>query len=208
MKRNLFTFWKKRAPDDKAEDGVKLIVGLGNPGQEYAANRHNIGFRLVSRFGKTHGINFDKKQGKARTGAGEVAGVPVMLARPQTFMNRSGESVALLMQKYKIKPADLIVVHDDLDLPSGKVRLSSGSGSGGHKGIDSIIYYLNTRNFTRIRVGIGRPPSGDEDDIINYVLGDFTPEESRLIEAAGAWVEDALLCLLSDGLAAAMNRYN
>ena len=144
MKRNLFTFWKKSAPGDKTDGGVKLIVGLGNPGQEYTANRHNIGFRLVSRFGKTHGINFDKKQGKARTGAGKVAGAPVILARPQTFMNRSGESVAMLMQKFKIKPVDLIVVHDDLDLPPGKIRLSFGSGSGGHKGIDSIIYYLNT----------------------------------------------------------------
>ena len=207
MKRNLFTFWKKR-PAAGTDRPVKLIVGLGNPGRGYAANRHNIGFRCVSHFGKIHGISFDKKQGRARTGAGEVAGVPVILARPQTFMNRSGESVALLMQKFKVSPADLIVIHYDLDLPLGKIRLSFGSGSGGHKGISSIIDYLNSRDFTRLRVGIGRPVEAAEDAVIDYVLGDFTPEEGRIIEPAIAGAGEALLGLLADGLTAVMNRYN
>ena len=118
---------------------MKLIVGLGNPGRGYANNRHNMGFMCLNYFARTQGIQFDKKQGKARIGTGEVAGNKVVLARPQTYMNQSGQSVSRLVKKFNISLDDLLVIHDDLDLPLGKIRIRQGGSSGGHKGIESII---------------------------------------------------------------------
>ena len=193
---------------------MKLIVGLGNPGRIYARNRHNIGFMCVSHFAKTQGIRFDKKQGQARIGTGEVAGNKLIVARPQTHMNLSGESVIRLVNKFNISLKDLIVIHDDLDLPLGKIRLSQGSGSGGHKGVDSIITHLGSLDFPRIRVGIGRPPiiEGSAEDreaeVVAYVLNDFTLEERRTITRVIPKVSEAILCLLNEGLTAAMNKYN
>ena len=193
---------------------MKLIVGLGNPGRIYARNRHNIGFMCVSHFARTQGIRFDKKQGQARTGTGKVAGNKLIVARPQTHMNLSGESVIRLVNKFNISLNDLIVIHDDLDLPLGKMRLSQGSGSGGHKGIDSIITHLESQDFPRIRIGIGRPPiiegsaEDREADIVAYVLNDFTPEEKKVITKVIPEVSEAILYLLSEGLTAAMNKYN
>src|SRR5512136_1280866 len=136
---------------------MKLIVGLGNPGKGYSNNRHNIGFLCLNHFARLNRIVLDKKQAKARVGTGTVAGIEVVLAKPQTYMNASGTSVFQLMQKYSLVPDDLIVIHDDLDLPLGKIRIRRGSRSGGHKGADSIISNLGTQDFTRIRVGISRP---------------------------------------------------
>jgi len=193
---------------------MKLIVGLGNPGREYAHNRHNIGFMCLNHLAKAHGIQLDKKQGQARTGSGEIAGNKVVLARPQTYMNLSGESVSRLTHKFKVSPEDLLVIHDDLDLPLGKIRLRHGGGSGGHKGIDSIIACLGNRDFHRIRVGIGRPDTAEgpaedgETEIIDYVLSDFTPDEKKIIIKVIPEVTEAILCLLNEGLTAAMNKYN
>jgi PTH1 family peptidyl-tRNA hydrolase len=193
---------------------MKLIVGLGNPGQVYAHNRHNIGFVCLKHLARTQGIKLDKKQGKARIGRGEVAGTEAVLARPQTYMNLSGESVVLLVRKFDIKLGDLLVIHDDLDLPLGKIRISRGSGSGGHKGVSSIIYSLGSQDFSRLRVGIGRPvPVGGhsqigEDDIVRYVLNDFTGEEKRVITPVIPMVSEAALSFLSEGISRAMNRYN
>ncbi len=193
---------------------MKLIVGLGNPGQVYAHNRHNIGFICLKHLARTQGIKLDKKQGKARIGRGEVAGAEAVLARPQTYMNLSGESVVLLVRRFDIKVDDLLVIHDDLDLPLGKIRISRGSSSGGHKGVSSIIYSLGSRDFSRLRVGIGRPvPVGGhsqigEDDIVRYVLNDFTGEEKRVITSVIPMVSEAALCFLREGISQAMNRYN
>ncbi len=193
---------------------MKLIAGLGNPGRTYARNRHNIGFMCVSHLARTQGIRFDKKQGYARTGTGEIAGDKVVLARPQTYMNASGESVSRLMQRLNINPSDLIVIHDDLDLPTGKIRIRRGGSSGGHKGLDSIITRLHSRDFYRVRIGIGRPssPEGSATDkeagVIDYVLSDFTPEEKDGIARVIPEVSQAILCLLTEGLTAAMNKYN
>ena len=193
---------------------MKLIVGLGNPGFLYARNRHNIGFICVSHLAKTQDIRFDRKQGHARTGIGNIAGNLVVLARPQTYMNASGESVSALMKKLNVSPADLIVIHDDLDLPPGKIRLRLGGSSGGHKGIDSIIARIGTQDFYRVRVGIGRPDTGEgndvakEDVIIAYVLSDFTPEEKKTIDMVMPVVSEAIVSLLAEGLTAAMNKYN
>jgi PTH1 family peptidyl-tRNA hydrolase len=192
---------------------MKLIVGLGNPGRGYANNRHNVGFACLNHFAKTQGIRFDKKQGKARIGTGEVAGSKIVLAKPQTYVNLSGQSVSRLIKRFNINLNDLIVIHDDLDLPLGKIRISRGSSSGGHKGVDSIISCLGSQDFTRLRVGIGRPTTEgfaeiSEADIIAYVLSNFTPDEKQVIVQVTPRVSEAILCLLSQGLAVAMNKYN
>jgi len=193
---------------------MKLIVGLGNPGLIYARSRHNIGFMCLNRFARKHGIRFARKQGLARIGEGEVAGMKLTLARPQTMMNRSGQSVSRLVKKYKVNPEDLIVVHDDLDLPLGKIRIRQGGQSGGHKGIESIIACLDNTDFIRVRVGIGRPDlmgSADMDrdaDVINHVLSDFDSSENKLVASVINKVNEAILCLIGEGLTAAMNRYN
>jgi len=189
---------------------TKLIVGLGNPGRSYAHNRHNIGFICLNHFARTQGIKFDQKQGLARIGIGEAAGNKMVIARPQTYMNLSGQSVSRLIQKFNINPNDLLVIHDDLDLALAKIRIRQGGGSAGHKGIDSIIKELGSQDFTRIRVGIGRPtkPILSEADIIAYVLSDFTAEEKQAIAQVIPVVSEAILCLLTEGLIAAMNKYN
>jgi peptidyl-tRNA hydrolase, PTH1 family len=189
---------------------MKLIVGLGNPGRSYARNRHNIGFICLSHFARTEGIKFDKKKGLARIGTGVVDNNKVVLSRPQTFMNNSGRSVSRLVDKFDVDLNDLIVIHDDLDLPLAKIRIGHGSSSGGHKGINSIIQELGTQDFIRIRIGIGRPNKTQisEDDIIAYVLSDFTPAEKRAIDKIVPQVSEAILCLLTDGLTPAMNKFN
>ncbi len=193
---------------------MKLIIGLGNPGRFYANNRHNIGFACLNYFAKQQGIRFDRKQCRARTGTGRVDGTQVVLAKPQTYMNLSGQAVSRLAKKFSISPDDLIVIHDDLDLPLGKVRTRLGGGSAGHKGIEAIIAELGSQDFIRIKVGIGRPePYEDaseigEADTIRYVLGDFAPDEKQTINLAIAKVSDAIFCLLTEGLEEAMNKYN
>ena len=161
---------------------MKLIVGLGNPGRGYANNRHNVGFTCLNHFARTQGIRFDKKQGRARIGIGEVAGSKVVLAKPQTYMNLSGQSVGLLINKFDISLDDLIIIHDDLDLPLGKIRIRQGGSSGGDE-------------FS-------------EADIIDYVLSDFTPGEKQAIAGVIPRVSEAIVCLLTEGLTAAMNKYN
>jgi len=193
---------------------MKLIVGLGNPGAIYARNRHNIGFMCLNRFARKHGIRFARKQGQARVGEGEINGLKVILARPQTMMNRSGHSVSRLVKRYQTSPEDLVVIHDDLDLPLGKIRIRQGGHSGGHKGIESISACLGNSDFIRIRVGIGRPDlmgsaARDRDaEVINYVLSDFDSSESRIVTDVKNKVSEAILCLILEGLTAAMNRYN
>jgi len=189
---------------------MKLIVGLGNPGRVYASNRHNIGFICVNYFARSQGIKFDRKQGRARIGLGKVADNEVVLAKPQTYVNLSGQSVSQLIRKFNINLNDLLVIHDDLDLPLGKIRISHGSGAGGHKGVESIITELGSQDFVRLRVGIGRPDKAEisEDNIIAYVLSDFTAEERQTVAQAIPRVSEAILCLLTEGLEAAMNKYN
>jgi PTH1 family peptidyl-tRNA hydrolase len=192
---------------------MKLIIGLGNPGFLYARNRHNVGFMCVSHLARWQKIRFDRKQGHARTGIGNIAGYRAVLARPQTYMNASGESVSALMKKLNVKPADLIIIHDDLDLPAGKIRLRLGGGSGGHRGIDSTIARTGTPDFYRVRVGIGRPYIANNDPqkeeaILAYVLSDFTTEERKIIEGTLPRVGEAIVSLLAEGLTAAMNRFN
>lgn len=192
---------------------MKLIVGLGNPGQNYADNRHNVGFVCLNHFARTQGISFDKKQGRARIGTGEIAGDKGVVAKPQTYMNRSGQSVSLLINKFDVSLDNLIVIHDDLDLPLGKIRIRQGGSSGGHKGVGSIITELGCQDFIRIRVGVGRPLRNEaatesEGEVISYVLSDFTPDEKQAITQVIPTVSEAILCLLTEGPVVAMNKYN
>ncbi len=159
-------------------------------------------------------MRFDKKQGKARIGTGEVDGVKVVAARPQTYMNLSGEPVGYLIKRFGIDFNNLLVIHDDLDLPLGKLRIRQGGGSGGHKGIESIVSCLGSQDFVRLRVGIGRPPATEDSseisdaDIIAYVLSDFTPDQKQIIATVIPRVNEAILCVLTEGLSSAMNKYN
>ncbi len=188
---------------------MKLIVGLGNPGQNYANNRHNIGFLCLNHFARKQGIRFDRKQCQARIGMGEVGSSKIVVAKPQTFMNTSGQPVSRLIEKFNINLDDLIIIHDDLDLPLGKIRIRCGGSSGGHKGVDSIIDLLGSQDFLRLRVGIGRPVAEtSEADIVAYVLSDFTPDEKQIITQVIPRVSEAIFCLLTEGLTLAMNKYN
>ena len=191
---------------------MKLIVGLGNPGKTYAHNRHNVGFRCLNYFARLHSIRFDHRQCRARVGIGEVRGERLLLAKPGTFVNLSGNSVACLIHKYNIPLNDLLIIYDDLDLPLGKIRLRQSGSSGGHKGMNSIISALGSKNFPRIRVGIGRPQGENqsikEDAIVNYVLSDFSPQEEAIIKPVIATVAEAIDCFLSQGIVTAMSKFN
>jgi len=191
---------------------MKLIVGLGNPGRIYAHNRHNAGFRCLNYFARIHSVRFDRRQCRARAGIGEIRGEKVLLAKPGTFVNLSGDSVARLVRKHGIPLSDLLVIYDDLDLPLGKIRLRQSGGSGGHKGMNSIISALGSEDFPRIRVGIGRPQveeqSISEDTIVNYVLSDFSSQEEATIKPVIATVSEAIDCFLTQGIEAAMSKFN
>lgn len=193
---------------------MKLIVGLGNPGKSYAHHRHNIGFRCINYFARLHSIPIKQRQCRSRIGIGEVAGTELLLAKPQTFVNRSGETVSQLMHRYNVPLSDLLIICDDLDLPLGKIRLRHSGGAGGHKGMESLISALGSQDFHRIRVGIGRPsqaqelPSYEEDIIVAYVLSDFNPSEEEIIRTAIAQVADAIYCVLTEGITTAMNKFN
>jgi len=191
---------------------VKLIVGLGNPGRVYARNRHNVGFRCLNHYARLHSIRFDRKQCRARVGMGEVGCERVLLARPITFVNLSGTTVACLAHKHDIHLSDLLIVYDDLDLPIGKIRLRQSGGSGGHRGMNSLISALGSEDFPRIRVGIGRPQmerqSVGEDAIVSHVLGRFSPQEEKLIEPTVVTVSEVIDCFLTQGIEAAMNKFN
>jgi PTH1 family peptidyl-tRNA hydrolase len=192
--------WRRREPGIE-----KLIIGLGNPGRKYANNRHNVGFQCLDRLAEAWSLSFGRRKHRALLAQGEIAGLKVILAKPQTFMNLSGEAVERLARFYRVPPKDILVIYDDLDLPVGKIRLRPEGGSGGHKGMKSIMERLGTNGFPRLRVGIGRPPHGDP---VDYVLGDFTPDERIAIDEARERVVSAVELWLAAGIVAAMNKYN
>ncbi len=181
------------------------MAGLGNPGREYAAHRHNVGFRCVDDLASKHGIVIGRKRFRGQVGEGAVFGHKVVLLKPQTYMNDSGISVAPVCRWYKIPTSRLIVVYDDLDLSLGQVRVRLGGSSGGHHGIDSVIRELGDSGFVRVRVGIGRPEYGDP---IDYVLSRFGPEQEPVMASARSLVLEAIECIIEEGVTAAMNAYN
>jgi PTH1 family peptidyl-tRNA hydrolase len=190
----------------KTERKTTLVVGLGNPGAQYAKTRHNVGFQVVERLASRLGAEFARHPGRALVARGVVADVAVMLAKPQTFMNLSGFSVAALIHWYHLNAyKDLLVVYDDLDLLPGMIRLRPRGGAGGHKGVRSVIDQLGTQDFCRLRIGIGKPEFGDAH---RYVLQEFTAEEWNLLDVALERAADAVECFAEDGIVAAMNRFN
>lgn len=184
---------------------MKLIVGLGNPGSRYRLTRHNLGFMIVDALAERWRISVGGKRHEAELGAGEVAATRVVLAKPQTFMNASGESVAKLRRLHRLEPTDILAIYDDLDLPLGRIRLRAEGGAGGHNGVASLISVLG-KGFPRLRVGIGRPPGGA--DPVGYVLEPFEASERALVEEAIARAADGAESWIAQGLEPTMNVVN
>lgn len=162
---------------------IRLIAGLGNPGREYESTRHNVGFRWVDELARLQNLSFkNETKFHGLAARGQLHGHEMLLLKPQTFMNVSGRSVGAMAQFYKIEPAEILVVHDDLDLQPGAARLKLGGGHGGHNGLKDIIAHLGTRDFWRLRLGIGHP--GERAEVVNFVLNDPRKEDLALIEQA------------------------
>ncbi len=210
----LFSWLRRARTTGEGDASMKMIVGLGNPGPEHARNRHNIGFQVLEVFAERHGLRLDRAQKRARVAVGDVR-LPdgaggrterVVLVRPLTYMNLSGEAVGPLAAFYRVAPADILVISDDLDLPTGRLRLRSGGGSGGQKGVASIVQHLHTDAFPRLRVGIGRPPG--KKDPADYVLQNFSADQEAEMAFVRAKSADAIEVWLGQGIEAAMNQFN
>ncbi len=197
--------WLKRHNAPEYSQQIKLIAGLGNPGARYAKSRHNVGFMVADRFANAHEMKFLRRRFNADVAEGEVAGTRVMVIKPRTFMNSSGEAVGKFFAFYKVAPHDLLVIYDDLDLPLGRLRLRSRGSAGGHHGMESIIASIGTTDFPRVRIGIGRPnPDAD----IDHVLGEFGPDELRVMDETLERAARGVDAWLTDGIAKAMNEFN
>ncbi len=184
-----------------------VIVGLGNPTREYKGTRHNVGFDAIDVIADKHGIAVDTAKHKALCGKGMIQGEKVLLIKPQTFMNLSGESVRAVMDFYKINPEkELIVIYDDINLDVGRLRIRAKGSAGGHNGIKSIISHTGTQNFKRIRIGVGAKPAGM--DLADYVLGRFSTSDRKSVEESYANVNDAVELMIREDINAAMNQYN
>ena len=182
-----------------------LIVGLGNPGKEYADTRHNVGFRTVEELARRGRLAWEKPRLKAEQARGTLAGHDLVLAKPQTYMNLSGVSVVQLVKWYKVPLDRVLIVHDDLDLPFGQLRLRADGSAGGQNGMASVIEQLRTNAIPRLKIGIGRPQWGDPKD---YVLTRFTKEQAAALPAIIARAADAAETWLAEGVIAAMNKHN
>jgi peptidyl-tRNA hydrolase, PTH1 family len=183
-----------------------LIAGLGNPGPQYAANRHNLGFLVADELAERAGVRFKRDRSRAQVATGRLAGVPVILAKPMTFMNVSGRPVAALRGFYKVPGDRIVVIHDELDIPFDTVRVKLGGGDNGHNGLRSVTAALGSRDYYRIRVGIGRPPG--RMDPAAFVLRDFSATEREALPVLLSRSADATEVLLERGLAAAQNVFH
>lgn len=202
-----FRLFGRRKPSSGGADSVAwLIVGLGNPGRKYAGNRHNVGFHVVDRLAVDNELHFDQRRNRAHLAHGRIEGVRVALVKPQTYMNLSGEAVGALVRFFKVPSERVLVIFDDIDLPLGSLRLRLKGGAGGHRGVNSIIARLNTGDFPRIRVGIGRPPGRMPPEV--YVLHDFRADEQHIMEQTYQRAVEAIHFALCDGFEMAMNQFN
>jgi len=184
---------------------MKVVVGLGNPGPEYRDTRHNVGFRVLELLAARHRVERQESKYDAIIGEIRINGEKVLLVKPLTYMNLSGRSVQPLVHWHKLDLADLMVIYDDMDLPVGSLRIRANGGSGGHKGMKSIIERLNTEEFSRARIGIGRPTHHDPAD---WVLGRFSGHEKELMQSIVNKAADAVETWITEGLTEAMNAYN
>jgi PTH1 family peptidyl-tRNA hydrolase len=182
-----------------------LIAGLGNPGRKYRDNRHNIGFKLVDCLADRHDIGMKRIEMRTIVGKGHICGAPVILAKPQTYMNESGQAIGQLVNFYAIEITSLLVVYDEIDLPLGTLRLRKSGGSGGHNGMNSIIAHIGN-DFPRLRLGVGRPPG--KMDAAAYVLRDFKGDDKVLAEELITAGANAVEAYIADGIDIAMNRFN
>jgi len=182
---------------------MRLVVGLGNPGRRYRGTRHNVGFEVVERLARRWGVRF-RAEGQAEVAQAEVGGEPVLLAKPLTFMNLSGQAVAELVRRWGLAPNQVLVVYDDMDLPVGAIRVRARGTAGGHRGMASVLEGLGTLEIPRVRVGIGRPGS----DAVDHVLSRFEPAERAQVEEAVERAADAVEVALRDGIHRAMDRFN
>lgn len=185
---------------------MNLVIGLGNPGREYARTRHNCGWMVLDELEGRGRFARARREGPARVREGELDGCALVLARPQTYMNLSGRAGVHLLRALGVDVRDVVVVHDDVDVAFGRLRLRRGGSAGGHRGVQSLIDSWRTPGFVRVRVGVGRPPDGD--DTIDYVLSSFTGDERTALPAIVRRAADATMAIVRDGLERAMNDYN
>lgn len=186
---------------------MRLLVGLGNPGEQYVATRHNIGFLFLDYLAQRHGISLkNESKWEAEAGRGSLWGEPVFLLKPQTYMNRSGQAAGKVARFYRLAPEDLVVFHDEIDLPFGTARVARGRGAGGHNGVRSLMDHLGSRDFLRFRIGVGRPPG--ERAAAGYVLAPFSVEERQGFSDIFSLLEEGLKLLLTRDDKAAMNLIN
>jgi PTH1 family peptidyl-tRNA hydrolase len=185
---------------------VKLLVGLGNPGYEYQSTPHNLGFMAIDRLADACGVEVAYREAQALTVSTELAGVRVVLAKPQTYMNLSGLAVARLLRNYELEPSDLLVLVDEIELPLGMLRIRPRGSAGGHKGLKSILGALEADDFTRLRLGVR--PDRQVEDYVSYLLGPFRPAEMASVREMLGQASEAVRVILSEGVQKAMNRFN
>lgn len=192
----------------KSSGGVSwLLVCLGNPGKQYENTRHNIGFLTADEIERRSGVKINKLRYRALTGEVKLGGERVLVMKPQTYMNLSGEAVKLAGAFYKIPPERVIVISDDVSLPLGKLRIRSSGSAGGHNGLKNIIAHLGTDAFPRIKVGVGAP-AHPEHEMVDWVIGNFTPAEKKVVSEAVGRAADAVECLIEKGVSEAQNKFN
>lgn len=184
---------------------MMVVLGLGNPGRAYARSRHNVGFWCVDSLARKYAIPVEQRRRHAVLGEGRIVGEEAVLAKARTYMNRSGVAARYLLDRYHLAPEALLVVHDDMALPSGKLRIRPRGSSAGHNGIESIITELGTQDFPRLRIGVGRP---EGQDAVSFVLGPFTSDEAKVIGEAIVRAVEAVAWIAQHGLESAMNIYN
>ena len=183
-----------------------LIIGLGNPEEDYSNTRHNMGFDTINKLAKEYGIEINKKKFKGLYGTGTIEDEKVILLKPQTYMNLSGESIIEAINFYKIQENQIIIIYDDLDTKTGTIKIKKIGGPGTHNGMKSVVEHIKTRNFARVKVGIGMPEN--KQDLINYVIGAIPEEERKILDNATSFAKDAVIEIIKNGVDNAMNKFN
>lgn len=183
-----------------------LIIGLGNPEKDYGNTRHNMGFNVINKIAQKYNIEINRTKFKALFGSGNINNEKVILLKPQTFMNLSGESVKEAIDFYKLDLENVLIIYDDIDLAPGKIRIKKNGGPGTHNGMKSIVQHLGTENFARLRIGIGKPK--DNTDLVEYVIGYVSQEDKELLEDGVNLAVEAVDTIIKENIDSAMNKYN
>lgn len=203
---NLLRSGRSHRDEQHTKKPALVVVGLGNPGPEYAGTRHNAGFWCIDLLAKKHDITLERRHRSAIIGEGDIGDKRVIIVKPRTFVNRSGATVSYLKARYALPTCRLLIVCDDINLAPGKLRLRRKGSAGGHNGIKSVIEATGSQDFPRLRIGVGRPPEGTGQ--IEHVIGPMEPEDRDIVDEAVERAADAVACLLSEGMDETMSRYN